>query len=82
MEFEIKTLTPVHIGNGETLSPYGDYIKDEDYIYIIDYTKLENHLRDSDESEKMIDEFVEIISKQAAGNKSDCLLYTSPSPRD
>lgn len=71
MEFEIKTLTPVHIGNGETLSPYGDYIKDDDYIYIIDYTKLENYLRDSGQSEKMIDDFVEIISKQAAGNKSD-----------
>lgn len=71
MEFKIKTLTPVHIGNGETLSPYGDYIKDEDYIYIIDYSKLEDYLRNSDRSEKRIDEFVEIISKQAAGNKSD-----------
>ncbi|MFW6025302.1 MAG: type III-A CRISPR-associated RAMP protein Csm5 [Candidatus Woesearchaeota archaeon] len=71
MEFKIKTITPVHIGNGETLSPYGDYIKDKDYIYIIDYSKLENYLRDNNESEEMIDEFVEIISKQAAGNKSD-----------
>lgn len=70
MEFKIKTLTPVHVGSGSTLSPYGDYIKDNNYIYIIDYSKLEKYLRDNEDSEAIIDEFVSIINKQASSNKS------------
>ena len=70
MKLKIIALTPVHIGNGEVLSPYGDYIKSGDYIYILDYTRLEEFIRDAENSNKIIDEFVEIINKQASSNKS------------
>lgn len=71
MDFNLKTLTPVHIGSGDILSPYGDYIKENNSIYYLDYKKIETYLQELDNQEKIIDEFVEIIKMQAAGNMSD-----------
>ncbi|MFW6308922.1 MAG: type III-A CRISPR-associated RAMP protein Csm5 [bacterium] len=74
MKLKLKTLTPVQIGSGDILSPYHDYIYDRDRIYYIDYKELEKYLSAEAESEKLMDQFVELVSSQAGKNKQDRFL--------
>lgn len=69
MKFKIKTLSPIHIGSGDTISPYHDFIFDDGYVHYIDEQKLQNYLFNLDNSEKIIDEFVEIVKNQANHKK-------------
>ena len=34
MKLQIKTLTPIHIGNGETLKPLS-YVSDRSFVYVL-----------------------------------------------
>ncbi len=45
-ELQIETISPVSIGNGDTLSPLSDYLIDEEEIFYIDRQKLESYLED------------------------------------
>lgn len=57
-KFILETLTPLHIGNGNSLSPYGDYIYDKEkkVVYLIDQRELTKVI--SEYGETLMDEFV------------------------
>lgn len=59
--FLFETLTPLHIGNGEILSPYGDYIYDPNKktVYLVDPNKLSRVLNDPERN--LMDEYVDKI---------------------
>ncbi|SDC25876.1 MULTISPECIES: type III-A CRISPR-associated RAMP protein Csm5 [unclassified Candidatus Frackibacter] len=71
MELTLQTITPVHIGSGESLSPYSDYIYQSGEVYYIDHQKLEEYLFNLEDATDLINQFVTIIKKQASGNSSD-----------
>lgn len=62
----LNIFSPVHIGSGEekSLSPYADYIYQNDYIYYVNHTKLENWLLSQDNSDEIMNEFILGIKKQ------------------
>ena len=66
--FLFETLVPLHIGNGETLSPYGDYLFDKNSktVYLIDQQKLAAAI--SGRGETIMDEYVQKI---AANTRTD-----------
>jgi CRISPR-associated protein Csm5 len=43
-DYYLKTLTPVSVGSGGLLSPLTDYVKDDNYFYIIDQKLFEQKL--------------------------------------
>lgn len=70
MELALELITPVHIGNGEIISPFCDYIYDSYNVYFIDHHKLEHDVFAKTDSEKVIDDFINIVRSQASGNSS------------
>lgn len=64
LTLRLETVTPLHIGNGDILSPYSDYIFDDEtgMVYIIDPHKVEKALYEMENNEEVIDEFVQRIS--------------------
>ncbi|AZR72425.1 type III-A CRISPR-associated RAMP protein Csm5 [Anoxybacter fermentans] len=70
MNLVLEILTPMHIGNGDVLSPYSDYIYKDGQIYYINHQKLEDFIFKLDNASSLIDKFVDIIKKQASGNQS------------
>lgn len=71
MNLRMETLTPVHIGCGEVLSRYSDYVFKNYYVHYIDHDKLENTLFQLDGDGKLIDEFVEVIRSQSGDSRSN-----------
>lgn len=71
IKLKLKTLTPVHIGNGEKISSYSDYIYDNGYVYYIDFDILEEYFMKQDNIDGLIDGFVDIVRKQANTNKKE-----------
>ncbi|MED4885158.1 type III-A CRISPR-associated RAMP protein Csm5 [Bacillus smithii] len=71
LKIYLQTITPLHIGNGETFSPYNDYVFDEKSgtIYFLDQQKVENAFNALENSEEVIDDFVERV--MASKNTSD-----------
>ncbi|WAA11979.1 type III-A CRISPR-associated RAMP protein Csm5 [Fervidibacillus halotolerans] len=67
----LETVSPVHIGNGEKLSPYTDYVYDEKEgtVYILDPMKIEKALSDMDQADQAIDEFVEMVMAKGRSNQ-------------
>ncbi|MCK4257654.1 MAG: type III-A CRISPR-associated RAMP protein Csm5 [Halanaerobiales bacterium] len=70
MKMILETLTPVHIGSGEILSPYSDYVYQNGSIYYIDNKKLGESLYSLEDADEIIDQFVEIIRTTASNNRS------------
>ncbi|MGM0369630.1 MAG: type III-A CRISPR-associated RAMP protein Csm5 [Bacillota bacterium] len=71
MQLTLKTITPLHVGSGEKLSPYSDYIYHQGQVYYVDHKKLENYFFKLENAQELIDDFVEIIGRQAGGNSKD-----------
>ncbi len=68
MKINIETLSPVHIGSGEILSPYTDYVYKDGIIYHIDHNILEGYFATHIDGEKIMEDFINIIKNQAKGN--------------
>jgi CRISPR type III-A-associated RAMP protein Csm5 len=53
-------MSPLHIGNGEILSPYTDYIYDDKNgtIYVMDKRKIEAALFELENNETVLDEYI------------------------
>lgn len=66
--YVIETLTPLHIGSGEKLSPFGDYIydKNEKKVYLIDLEKLSQVLNDPERN--LMDEYVQKVFSSSNSN--------------
>lgn len=67
--FVLETLTPLHIGSGGTLSPYGDYIYDAKThsVYLIDQQKLFTVINEYGDS--LMDEFVQKVGASSQHNQ-------------
>lgn len=60
MKLKLTTATPLHVGNGQTLSPYSDYVVGDDgKVYLINNQKLNDQLAQL--GEKAIDQFVSLV---------------------
>ena len=70
MEMILQTLSPVHIGSGDILSPYGDYVFKDGYIYYIDLDKISEEIYSRPDAEEIVDSFVEIIKTTADSNQA------------
>lgn len=68
MKFKLETITSVNIGSGDIFSPYSDYIYDNGYVYYIDHDLLIKELWKKENSEELIDQFVQVVNNQAKGN--------------
>lgn len=68
--FNLKliTISPVHIGCQETLSPYSDYIYKDEKIHIIDEDKLIEFFKSSTNIDNIIDEYMGTIKGQASSS--------------
>jgi len=62
MKFKLETLTPVHIGKGDTLSPYSDFIQDEWNVYYINKDKLYTELFQN--HPQMVDSYLSVLKRQ------------------
>lgn len=66
MRVALTTVTPIHVGNGKALSPYTDYvIDDQGTIYVMDSQKLNTELARLENSEDVIDQFVQRVMGSA-----------------
>ena len=72
MNFKIKILSPVHIRGGDTISPYADFIYNNNYILYIDNEKLWS---DISEDEKILDEYIDIIKNRDINSKEKYVMY-------
>jgi len=68
LNVKLTTLSPVNIGNGETLSQFSDYVYDNGFIYYLDYDLIALELSKMPDSDNLIDEFVAIVRNQAGGS--------------
>lgn len=71
MNLKIKIISPLHIGSGNELSPYTDYIYKDNYLLYLDNQKLWN---DISKNEEMIDEYVQIIKNKDSNSKNKYTL--------
>jgi len=65
LKVKLSTLTPVNIGNGETLSQFCDYIYDNGFVYYLDFDLIAQELSKLPAGDRLIDEFVAIVRNQA-----------------
>src|SRR5690606_37124384 len=70
-EFKLTTLSPVHIGCKENISPYSDYIYKEGKVHFIDENKLIQFLKSRDDMDGVMDDYIDIIQVQAYSNLQD-----------
>lgn len=75
-QIQLETLTPVSIGNGETLSPYTDFVFDEedrDYIYLVDKQAIAQAIVDKDKAEgtQLMTAYVNGIRSAFDNNRSN-----------
>ncbi|MEM6699457.1 MAG: type III-A CRISPR-associated RAMP protein Csm5, partial [Bacteroidota bacterium] len=72
----IETITPVAIGNNETLSPYTDFVFDgqDDLIHVVDKAKIANRIFEIDEknggTSNLMDEYVAKLRDAFDNNRS------------
>lgn len=67
-DFKLSTLSPVHIGCNDILSPYSDYIYREGRVHYIDKDKLVKFIMNKNDSEKIMEDYIQIIKLQASSN--------------
>jgi CRISPR type III-A-associated RAMP protein Csm5 len=65
-KIQLETITPVSIGNGEVLSPYVDFVFEEDRIYVVDKDKIAAAIPDA-----LMDEYIENILGSFQNNRSN-----------
>lgn len=63
----LRTLTPLFIANGDVLSPYSDFIQQDNRLWIIDHEKMESLFADRPEA---LNEFVRSVKTKWSNNKS------------
>lgn len=75
---KISTITPVSIGNGEVLSPYTDFVFDDqkDVIHILDKDKIARRIVELDEQRadgqsKLMDDYISLIYGSFDNNRSE-----------
>jgi len=71
MNFKLETLTAVHIGSGEILSQYSDYVYDNGFIYYLDHDLLIKELTKRPNGDDLLDRFIMIVKNQAKGSLSN-----------
>jgi CRISPR-associated protein Csm5 len=71
MNFKLETITPVHVGSGEILSQFCDYIYDNGYVYYLEHEAIMEGLAKKPNCDNLIDGFIEVVKKQASGNNPD-----------
>lgn len=57
----LEVLSPIHIGIGEILSPYSDYIYKNGFVHYINQEVLASDLEDREDGEQILDQYVEFI---------------------
>jgi len=65
-----KTLSPVHIGNGDTLASIGDYYTSSNRLFIIDQEKLDKCI-DPVDNKEFFDQYMTEIKENVSLSKSD-----------
>jgi CRISPR type III-A-associated RAMP protein Csm5 len=65
-----KTLSPVHIGNGESMASIGDYYTSSNHLFFIDKEKLDSFL-DPIDNKDFFDIYIKEIKKNVSLSKSD-----------
>jgi len=71
-KIKLTTLSPVSVGDGDSLIPFTDYLLDGDEVVYIDQEKMEARL--SEKPEYVLDELVKNIGYAANVRKNDFLL--------
>lgn len=71
MNLKVKVLSPVHIGNGNIISPYTDFVYKDNCLLYIDNQKLWS---DISKNEKIIDEYVGVIKNKDLSSKEKYTL--------
>ncbi|MBA1336538.1 MAG: CRISPR-associated protein, Csm5 family [Firmicutes bacterium] len=71
MKLIMNAETPLHIGNGEILSPYSDYIYENGRVYYIDHNKLQSYIYSKENAEELMDRFINIVNIQTEKNTVD-----------
>ncbi len=74
-EIKIETITPVSVTNGDTLSPYTDFVYDEqlEKVHIIDKQKIASAilLADKVNDSNLMDEYIQLIQNSFQNNRSE-----------
>ena len=65
-----KTLSPVHIGNGETIASIGDFYTSSNRLFFIDQEKLDKSI-DPVENKEFFNRYMDEIRKNVSLSKSD-----------
>ena len=69
VKLKITTLTPVTIGSGDELSPYSDYLIDDNQVCFIDKQKM--HDKIMQRGEKFFNLYIEGVATKMDNNRSD-----------
>lgn len=69
-KLKLTTLSPIHIGCQDTLSPYMDFIYEDRKVYLIDERKLMRFFKEQEDLDTILDQYLEIIGQQAGSNIS------------
>lgn len=64
------THSPISIGTGEKLSPYSDFILDENYVYFLNQARLKEAFQQSPAMDSLIDEYVAGVATGMDNNRS------------
>jgi CRISPR-associated protein Csm5 len=70
VKLKCKTITPVHIGSGETLASIGDYYTSSNQLLIIDKEKLDRSIQQV-KDDSFINRYMDEIKKNVSMSKSD-----------
>ena len=70
-----KTLTPVHIGNGDMLASIGDYYVSSNHLFLIDKEKLDQYI-DPIGDKDFFDDYIKEIKENVSMSESDFSIVT------
>jgi len=68
MEFSLQVITPVHIGSGDVLFQFSDYIYHQGYVYYLNREALFRDLSNGPGGDRLVDSYVNIVFAQAGSN--------------
>jgi CRISPR-associated protein Csm5 len=69
LKLKITTLTPVTVGSGAELSPYSDYIVDNNQVYFIDKKKMQDKILQK--GDQYLDLFIQGVATKMDNNRSE-----------
>ena len=70
-KFKLTTLSPVHIGCRESMSPYSDYICKGKKVHFIDQNKLIKFFKSREDIDEVMDDYLDTVKAQASSNLQD-----------